>query len=455
MLRDDAEARDEVASAADASLVRRVGPAVVPAIARYRLLERIAAGSMGVVYRARDRHLGRDVALKVLRLESRQRRTRRDEATARARFLQEARAMARIDHPNVVPIYGIETAGDHLVIAMEYVAGRTLAEWLQTPRTWREVVRVMVAAGEGLAAAHAAGAIHRDFKPHNVLVGDDRRPRGAHANVRVTDFGLALVREEPDEITEDDEMFEVWSGEPTESLTQTGMSVGTPAYMAPEQHVGRSMDPRSDQYGFCATLYEALHGTRPFRGRDNVELASAKRRMRLAKPLRGTSGAEKVPGWLAAAVRRGLSPFPDDRFEDMHALLRAMQGPSKRRTPLFAAMAGTLVGVLAGGTLAFVDLSGDASGRERAELAVDALAEAPPSSTDAELARCRRTLAAGRTTDAEMHCARAYFTAVERGAFAHASEAADLLAAIRERAGAPGEAAQWRRHAAAARRRGQ
>ena len=131
--------------------------AAVPAATRYRVIERIAAGSMGVVYRAQDRHLGRDVALKVLRLESRHRRTHRDEGIARARFMQEARAMARIDHPNVVPIYGIDGGDDHLVIAMEYVPGQTLAEWLQTPRTWREIVDVLFAAGEGLAAAHAAG----------------------------------------------------------------------------------------------------------------------------------------------------------------------------------------------------------------------------------------------------------------------------------------------------------
>jgi eukaryotic-like serine/threonine-protein kinase len=442
MLRDDAQAPDEAPSAADASLVRRVGPAVVATVSRYRVIEKIAAGSMGVVYRAKDRHLGRDVALKVLRLDSRAREKPRDAAIARARFVQEARAMARLSHPNVVPIYGIETVGDHLVIAMEYVPGLTLAQWLQTPRSWSEIVDVMLSAGEGLAAAHAAGAVHRDFKPHNVLVGDDGR-------VRVTDFGLALVREAPEEITEDSETVDPHpSGEPHESLTQTGMAVGTPAYMAPEQHVGRSLDPRSDQYAFCATLYEAIYGTRPFRGRDNVELAQAKRRLQFCVPRRDD---RRVPSWLAITVRRGLAPIAAERFETMHALLVALRGRSRSRAPMFAAIGGTLIGVLAGGALANLDPVG-ANAVDSDP--IDALAPADRKEPGRiELSRCRRSLAAGWLPDAERHCALAYFGALERGAFADAVAAAELLAGVSDLAGSHGEARQWRRHAEATRRR--
>jgi serine/threonine protein kinase len=441
MLRHDADARDEDAGDADASLVRRVGPAVRPTVARYRVIQKVAAGSMGVVYRAKDRRLGRDVALKVLRLESSRRRSRREESIARARFVQEARAMARIDHPNVVPIYGIETADEHLVIAMEYVPGQTLAEWLQSPRSWREIVDVLLPAGEGLAAAHAAGAVHRDFKPHNVLVGDDGR-------VRVTDFGLALVRDEPDEPTEDEDDFAPHpSGEPYDSLTQTGMSVGTPAYMAPEQHVGRSMDPRSDQYAFCATLYEALYGVRPFRGRDNAELADAKSRLRFCPP----QARAKVPRWLVAAMVRGLAPLPDGRFADMHALLAALRGPTRPRASTLAAVGGALVGVLAGGASAVGSWSAEPA--QAIDDAIDDAIAVAPSMKDDELARCRRSSAAGRLVEAEADCMRAYFGSLERGAFSDASTAAVVLADLRERDGAATDASQWRRHATAARRR--
>lgn len=450
MLRDDAQAPDEAPSAADASLVRRVGSAVAGAVSRYRVIEKIAAGSMGVVYRARDRSLGRDVALKVLRLESRCRDRPRDVAVMRARFLQEARAMARLNHPNVVPIYGIETVRDHLVIAMEYVPGLTLAQWLQTPRTCDEIVTVMLAAGEGLTAAHAAGAVHRDFKPHNVLVGDDGR-------VRVTDFGLALVREAPEEITEDQDIDPHPSGGPCDSLTQTGMAVGTPAYMAPEQHVGRSFDPRSDQYAFCATLYEAVYGTRPFRGRDNVELAQAKRRLQFCAPRRGERAAgervveRRVPSWLAAVARRGLAPIASDRFDTMHDLLSALRGRSRRRAPVLAACVGTLIGVLGGAGLATL-----ASATTRWERVDPVDTVAPPDRLPTrgfELSRCRRSIAAGWLPAAERHCTLAYFGALERGAFTDADAAAGLLAGVSDLAGAREEAMQWRRHAEAARRR--
>ncbi|MBC8068236.1 MAG: serine/threonine protein kinase, partial [Deltaproteobacteria bacterium] len=292
---------------------------------RYRLQGRIASGSMGVVYRAVDRRLARTVALKLLRTDDSHRtEVQRNVAIARARFVQEARAMAQLAHPNVVPIYAIESAGPRLMIAMEYVPGVTLADWLAERRSWSEVLEVMRAAGEGLAAAHDAGFVHRDFKPHNVLIGDDGR-------VRVTDFGLAMLQADDHETlderdgpapdaTIDDGVVPYDMNDGLESLTQTGMSVGTPAYMAPEQHAGGTIDARTDQYGFCAALYEALYGVRPFIGCDASELMRAKRSMRIVGPL----SRREVPRWLARAVLRGLSPDANQRFSSMRALLVAL-----------------------------------------------------------------------------------------------------------------------------------
>src|SRR3954468_8020130 len=204
------------------------------AIGRYTVLERIGAGGMGVVYAVLDPELDRKVAVKLLRAGEGSASRR---AELEYRLVGEARAMAQLAHPNVVTVFEIGRFGDQLFLAMEFVEGHTLRDWLaEKPRSWREIVEVFAAAGEGLATVHAAGLVHRDFKPTNVLVGRDGRPR-------VTDFGL------------------VQDGSPG---TARGAIAGTPYYMSPEQFRGEPADARSDQFSFCVALFAALHGVRPF-----------------------------------------------------------------------------------------------------------------------------------------------------------------------------------------------
>jgi serine/threonine protein kinase len=279
------------------------------------VIERIGQGAMGVVYAAYDPELDRRVALKLLRPEG------RHLEHLRRRLLREAQALARLSHPNVVSVHDVGTCGDGLFLAMDLVEGTTLAEWLHTPRPWREVLRVFVEAGRGLAAAHAAGLVHRDFKPANVLVGH-------HGQVRVTDFGLASTSGKPDEPLPLAEL----QREPLDplatrspGLTRTGAVLGTPAYMAPEQLQGRA-DALSDQFSFCVALHEALHGERPFQGDSSEALIRAAWEGRVRAPTREA----KVPAWVRRAVRRGLRARPEERFPSMEALL-AVLDPRPRR----------------------------------------------------------------------------------------------------------------------------
>jgi serine/threonine protein kinase len=272
---------------------------------------------MGTVFRAYDPRLCREVAVKTLHPE---RVGGADIATlgqslreARGRFAAEARAMAAVSHPNVVAVYDAGVADDVVFLAMELVEGQTLRQWLSTPRTWREIVEAFIQAARGLAAAHELGLVHRDFKPDNVLVGRDGR-------VRVTDFGLVTTEGEAASTLTEGPMHD-------ESFTQTGMSVGTPAYMAPEQHWGGVVDARSDQFAFCVALYEALHGERPFRARCCADLARRKTVGEMSPPRPG----HKVPRWLDAIVTRGLSAQADDRFHAMNDLARELQSGLRRR----------------------------------------------------------------------------------------------------------------------------
>src|SRR6185503_5153712 len=212
-------------------------------VGRYVVLECIGSGSMGIVYTGQDPDLGRRVALKVLRSDS----AGGSSGGARRRMLREAQAMARLSHPNVVTIYDVGMHGDEVFLAMELIDGGTLREWLRRARrSWREIVAVFRRAAEGLAAAHAVGLVHRDFKPDNVLVGNDGR-------VCVTDFGLAR----PSAAASAERLAEP-PPQGIDSMTRTGAIVGTPAYMAPEQIEGGAADERSDLFAFCVAFYEAL-----------------------------------------------------------------------------------------------------------------------------------------------------------------------------------------------------
>jgi tetratricopeptide (TPR) repeat protein/tRNA A-37 threonylcarbamoyl transferase component Bud32 len=317
-------------------------------IGRYVVVEPIGSGGMSIVYLAYDPELDRRVALKVMRAASDS--SSKLHERERMRLLREAQAMARLAHPNVVPIYDAGSIGERVFLAMHYVEGQTLTKWLEPARPWRQIVEFFVYAGRGLAAAHAAGLVHRDFKPDNVLV--DREGR-----VRVTDFGLARPTEGPRSIDESD-------GEPratptTSSMrlerpvTLAGTVLGTPAYMSPEQHLAGEVDARTDQFSFCVALWEALTGERPFAGSTVGELAFAVTRGRVRQFPRESP----VPARVRRVLERGLARKPDERFATMAALLEALQPRIRSKRALLAAGAVALVGV---GAMLPMFLGGDA-----------------------------------------------------------------------------------------------
>ncbi|WNG32307.1 protein kinase [Archangium violaceum] len=273
-------------------------------VGRYVLEGLLGQGGMGVVYAAKDPGLGRTVALKLLRPGV-------GGEEGRARLVREAQAMARLAHPNVLPLFELGTEGERVFLAMERVEGPTLADWLrERERPWREVLALFLQAGEGLAAAHRAGLVHRDFKPANVLVGADGRPR-------VTDFGLVRHGAEVNGGAP-----EGASGDTGEALSRAGAVPGTPAYMSPEQLAGREVDARGDQFSFCVALHEALYGVRPFEARER----GVARWKRVPVP-RGL----RPPGYVRAAIERGLALEPEARFPSMDALLAALARPPGSR----------------------------------------------------------------------------------------------------------------------------
>jgi len=297
---------------------------------RYEVIELVGEGGMGKVYRARDTELGREVALKWID-------PRRYGATRAQRLLRrEAQAMARVEHPAVVRIYDVGVANEHLFVAMELVRGGPLGDWLGAqPRTWREVLGVFVEAGRGLAAAHRAGLVHRDIKPSNMLLDEHGRPK-------ISDFGLARTLDDRDA---DDPTA---TSAPEPRITRTGALVGTPAYMAPEQLAGAAIDARADQFAFCAALWEALCGKRPFRlddvGQQSLDaLLSAIRAGSIVPP---TSDV-RPPRRVLAVLRRGLASEPDQRWPSMDALLDALDRAARRRRGLAIAGAGLAVAIAA------------------------------------------------------------------------------------------------------------
>ncbi len=268
-------------------------------LARYVVLEEVGRGGMGRVLRAYDPKLQREVALKEVfgpRLDER----------ARARLVVEARAMAKLSHANVVSVFDVEDVDGRLVMVMEFVAGQTLRQWLDaTERSVADIVACFVRAGRGLAAAHRADVLHRDFKPANVLVAHD-------GTVKVTDFGIAKATFTPVSTASESGVDDVAGSE----LTRAGTVVGTPRYMAPEQHTGDTLGPAVDQYAFCVALWEALCGTPPFSG---TQMVQAKRRGPPTWP------REDVPRRLVEVLVRGLQPQPTRRWPQMSSLLSALE----------------------------------------------------------------------------------------------------------------------------------
>lgn len=318
-------------------------------IGRYRPLRELGRGGTGIVYAALDPRLDRRVAIKRIRDDLLADVAERG-VGERARLVRESRALAALSHPNVIEVYDVEdgTAGFHIV--MELSEGMTLREWLRRPHGLDEILRVLRQAGHGLAAAHAVGLVHRDFKPSNAIVGDDGR-------VRVLDFGLAREATDPSEApialpaTRVDRSHHSNGGTfgaSSESIS-AGVVVGTPAYMSPEQIEGRPFGPATDQFSYCVTLYEAVHGDRPFPTRSLRDRLAAIRAGAPRPPRR-----RDVPRALAAVIRRGLAYDAKDRHPSMDALLRALEraqsGRPRRATAMWALAGGLgVVGIAASG----------------------------------------------------------------------------------------------------------
>ncbi len=324
---------------ASASQPREAGappPSDPRMIRRFTVLRRLGSGGMGVVYAAYDPRLDRRIALKLVRPKISA--SKRGE-TARTRLVREAQAMAKLSHPNVVTVYDVgdvEEGDDRIYIAMEFVKGKTLTKWEQQhpvansgetvvdQRSWKEVLEIFMQAGRGLAAAHKAGIIHRDFKPDNVLIGRDGR-------VRVLDFGLARADSSGGLIDRPDTFADALKRLETSNvlelrLTRTGGMTGTPAYMAPEQYLHQSIDARSDQFSFCVALYEGLYGERPFVGDTVAEV----RKHVINGVIADEPSGSNVPQWLLRAVKRGLSVHPADRYPSMDALLAELSNDPTR-----------------------------------------------------------------------------------------------------------------------------
>jgi tetratricopeptide (TPR) repeat protein len=307
------------------------------AVGRYVVLGKLGSGAMGVVYTAHDPELDRKVALKLLR----PRGGAEQLAKGRLRLLAEAQALARLSHPHVVAVHDVGEHEGQVFVAMEFVEGRTLSAWIgQGGHAWPEVLEVLVQAGRGLAAAHARDLVHRDFKPDNVMLGDDGR-------VRVMDFGLARAADGA--ATEDDAGASTSTGSSKRArlheLVLTVGMVGTPAYAAPEQLAGGRGGAVADQFSFCVMLWEALHGRRPFEGETLPELATRILAGELTEPPPGRS----VPTWLRRIAERGLAVDPGRRWPSMDALLAALErGRTRARRRWGVAAAGLGVAAAAG-----------------------------------------------------------------------------------------------------------
>ncbi len=302
-------------------------------IGRFTFLEPIGSGAMGIVCAGYDPRLDRKVAIKLLA-------ARHDTERRRQRMVREAQAMAKLAHPHVVTVFEVGEYQGQVFVAMEFVKGGNLRQWLETERSWQEVVDVYTQAGRGLAAAHQVGIVHRDFKPDNVFIGDDGR-------VRVGDFGLAhqgaLTESQPANA----------AGMPQQALTQTGALMGTPAYMAPEQFAGKSTDSRTDQFAFCVSFWEALYGVRPFAGTTFIELADSVESATFTPLPKGTG----VPLRVHQVLLRGLSSDPADRYPTMELFLERLAAAVnfRRKIVIAASVIFAFVAVIAAIAVAVMD----------------------------------------------------------------------------------------------------
>jgi tetratricopeptide (TPR) repeat protein len=381
-------------------------------IDRYQITARLGAGGMGVVYAAKDPALDRRVALKVLPARDHERRT-----PLEARLRREAQALAKLDHPNVVAVYDVGVAERSVFVAMQLVDGQTLAELLEVERPGpRRILELFLAAGRGLAAAHAAGIVHRDVKPSNLLV--DRNGR-----VKVGDFGLARGADEVEESLTTTERSLLH-----ERMTRAGAVMGTPIYMSPEQHRGEPATARSDQFSFCVCLWEALFDGHPFvAGRWNAGTAL----VTMSKDAVREPDRRGVPARVVRALRRGLRHDPDARWPSIESLLDQL-APRSRAT-----LGWTAVGVaaIAGAVAVTASIRGGAP-RDSCRAAVTKIDKVWP----ARAAELRAAITAAPIPDAAGTAARVV-TGIDRYAAqwkqlrldaCDASDRGDATAALRD-----------------------
>jgi tetratricopeptide (TPR) repeat protein len=320
-------------------------------LGRYVLGASIGAGGMGTVYLAHDPELDREVAVKLIRADQ------ASDPEATARLVREAQSLARLQHPSVVSVFEIGIVQGLAFIAMEYVPGEVLSRWQRkADRSTDEILDVYGQAGEGLAAAHAQDIIHRDFKPANVLVGRDGR-------ARVLDFGIATLGASIAPADGSDGRERNAGTSDSTTLTRMGDVLGTPSYMSPEQHGGKLVDHRSDQYAFCVALFEALYGVRPFAGDDLATLAKNK----IGGSVQIVERGRAVPAAVRRVIVRGLSADPDRRWPTMGELLAALESARKPRWTM-AALGIAVPVVAAAGLLLTSD--GAAKSCERPESAL-------------------------------------------------------------------------------------
>ncbi len=304
-------------------------------INRYAVLRKLGEGGMGIVFSAYDEELDRRVAIKLL-LTADQPGTH-----GRTRMMREAQAMAKLSHPNVVQVYDVGVFENQIFLAMEFVKGQDLETWSeQGHHSWQSILEMHLQAARGLAAAHAVGLVHRDYKPENVLVGNDGR-------ARVLDFGLARATRELDDPSPSSSIVGAVSltrtSELETELTIAGTVMGTPAYMSPEQHTGAPTDARSDQFSFCVALYKTLYQQSPFDGDTLTELAMNVCEGELKPPPKDS----QVPAWLFDVLKKGMATDPDERYPSMDTLIAALArdlddgvaltGTVRWRWPLIAA----------------------------------------------------------------------------------------------------------------------
>jgi eukaryotic-like serine/threonine-protein kinase len=355
----DGGSGEEVATSATSSPAvgldaRSGGLAPGARVGRYELVELVGRGGSGVVYRAHDPELSRAVALKLI--------ASADGSAPRgtqARLLEEAQILARLSHPNIVAAYDVGIHDGFVYIVMELIDGVPLSEWLHGSHSRAEILEVLVAAGRGLAAAHAASVVHRDFKPANVMVSRDGR-------VRVVDFGLAQTSDVEARVSHstsaasdagckssDAEPMSPAAGATLTSSRSSALS-GTPGYIAPEQLLGKAADSGSDQFSYAVTAFVALVGRQPYPD----ELAGSGSALRGAAP---PDWPASIPRKLRRIVERGLAPRAEDRYPSVAALVAELEhvaSPLRRRRVVLGLLATACASLVTSGVLLRDDAAG-------------------------------------------------------------------------------------------------